>query len=225
MCVIVAEFSDAIYRSVDKIFPIGFSPSLSGTPGHSATYSLGGLVQVQQRCFAQPSSHSILKNVWWWPDQNNNNTLTSYTCRIYPRSTSNKIIIYVRWCGEWSGQASNAMAIRRTYNGDYTTATLLNRNSSINGDGNRTSCISPVISSHSAIPPAGTDTGSTPEQCACWYIDRGHNASGGNYVEYGPAFKNGTANRTVYTNRCSGDSNTSGRERLISQVILFEFSS
>lgn len=221
-----SEITDSTYRQINKIYPIGFTPSVSsGTVGHDVTHYMGGLVQVQQRCFAQPSSISILNNQWWWPDQNNNNTLLSFTCRIYPTSSTNKILVHIRWVGEWAGQSDNTMAISRRRNNDWSTHTLLTRNSTVQSDGNRPACIAPVISSHSATNPAGTDSATTPESCNIWYLDTTFGVTGPNYVEYGPAFRNGTSNRTVYINRTLSDNNASGRERMISNITLYEFSS
>lgn len=179
------------------------SPAASGiiqvVPG-DIVYSPGSVVQVvqnhtwNQSSVSIPSSYTAFTNV---PD---------LTASITPKSTSSKILVEVRWCGEFSNEGATWNLMWNLRRG----TTLIGRNPSWPTDRNTGLMVS-YLSYRDA------DSSSTPEAVFYNYLDSPATTS---TITYTACVQTDTA-ITLWTNRTVGYT-SGGHEAGTSSVTLWE---
>ena len=132
--------------------------------------------------------------------------VTGLSATITPSSTSSRVLVSVRWSGEFS-IADHAFRLRLKRNGAYI--------GEASAAGNRGMAISAVNISYDGI-----DHDSTPTSSSFQYLDSPSSVGSTTYV-LDISSGSGSA-QTIYNNRTVGDSNTSGYERLTSSITLTE---
>jgi len=138
-----------------------------------------------------------------------NVAVTGLTASITPKSASSRIMIDVRWSGEFSGP-------------DHSYSMTLTRNGSFIGiaepDGDRTRAMTMIPTSYHADNQA-----STPTTVSFCYLDSPNTTS---TAVYAARIHNAaSSNQTVYNNRSVTDSNSPSYERLTSSITLTEVQS
>lgn len=178
----------------NRLFPIGGIPS--------GAFS-GGIIQMSSMTYSTPTTLAISATVLGQ---------LPYSIEITPRSASNKMLIYVRWCGEVDDGWSTTFCVRRS--GPSVGTNFLGTS---HIDGVKNVGIAVPVMSYAA---AAANNASTPEACQFWYSDS-PNTTGA--VTYTPFIRSALA-QTVYINRTFTDSNTTSFERMISGMIVLEVS-
>lgn len=179
----------------NRLYPIGGIPS--------GAFS-GGVIQMASMTYSTPTTLAVLAT---------NLTALPYSITITPRNSSNRMLIYVRWCGELDDGHDTTFCVRRT--GPSVGTNFLGTNHS---DGLRNVGIAVPVMSYAA---AAGNNDSTPEACQFWYSDT-PNTSGA--VTYTP-FVRSTIEQTIRINRTWTDTDSSSYERMISGIIVLEVSS
>jgi hypothetical protein len=158
----------------------------------------GGIVQVVDLQDSTPRTQAVTSG---------RVTVTGISATITPRRATNSILVYVRWCGEITTLWNCSWGLRR--------------NGVDIGD-------PPFLSAQQRGITCGMDSyattadnnDSTPAQAQFWYRDSPGVTSAVTYqltlLQLNSA--------TLATNRCLGDADTAGYERMISSIILMEVS-
>ena len=161
---------------------------------------VGTVIQVASTLYSTPSSQSISAGT----DTN----ITGLTATITPYTTSNKILIFVRWFGETSSSDPHDHVYFITRNG-----TKINTQTSTS---NRMSGMATVSTNYQSGGSWNND--STPETLTFMTLDSPSSTSALTYTVACRYFNAGT----LYTNRTVADSDGGNYERGTSEIILME---
>jgi hypothetical protein len=132
--------------------------------------------------------------------------VTGLSATITPSSTASRVLVSVRWSGEFS-VADHSFRLRLKRNGAYI--------GEASAAGSRVMGLSAInISYH------GDDQSSTPTSTSFEYLDSPSSIGATTYVL---DISSGTAaDRTIYNNRTVDDTDSAGYERLTSSITLTE---
>jgi len=158
----------------------------------------GGIIQMSSMTYSTPTTLAVSANTY---------TTLPYSISITPRDSGNKLLIYMRWCGEITG----------TWNATF----CLDRNGTRLGtdhaEGVKNTGIAVPVMSYAA---AAENNDSTPEACQFWFSDTPNTTS---TLTYTPVVNLATA-QTFRINRTWTDTNATGYERMISGMMVLEVS-
>ena len=132
--------------------------------------------------------------------------VTGLSATITPSSTASRVLVSVRWSGEFS-IPDHSFRLRLKRNGAYI--------GEASAAGNRAMGISAINISYDNV-----DHSSTPTSSSFEYLDSPSSVGSTTYV-LDISGSNGTT-ETIYNNRTVDDSNTNGYERLTSSITLTE---
>lgn len=159
----------------------------------------GGIIQMSSMTYSTPTTLAISASTY---------TNLPYSISITPRNSTNKFLIYMRWCGE--------------IDVGWDATFCLDRNGTKIGnshtDGLKNPGIALPVMSYAAN---AVNDDSTPEACQFWYSDSPNTTS---TLTYTPVVRSSTA-QTFRINRTWTDTNAVGFERMISGMIVLEVSS
>lgn len=127
--------------------------------------------------------------------------------QITPRRSSNRILIYAKWCGEIQSMWDVTWTIARN-------GSLISFPSFYGSRNAGTTCGADTYSQ------AGGNNASTPAQMNFWTLDQPSTTSTTTYS----LVVRSRINRTIYTNRTISDTNNVAYERMISSIHLLEVS-
>jgi hypothetical protein len=172
----------------NRMYPVGGVPA--GAFG-------GGIIQVSSMTYSTPTTLAITANTY---------TNLPYSISITPRDSSNRFLIYMRFCGEISAPWNTTFCLNR--NGTIIGRALANlRNAGIS------------IPAISYAANAANDA-STPESSQFWFSDNPGTTS---TLTYTPVIRD-AATQTIRINRTWTDSDTVNFERMISGMMILEVS-
>ena len=136
--------------------------------------------------------------------------ITDFSVTITPQSVASRILIMVRWFGEYGAQDS-------IYNGIWG----LKRNGTIIGAANSPGATLPYGITTAAVSYEASDANSTPETMNMFYVDSPATVSPTTYQVY--LWQNNST--TLYTNRTVGwTGQSSGYELGTSNITVMEIS-
>lgn len=127
--------------------------------------------------------------------------------QITPRRSFNRILIYVKWCGEIASMWDVTWTMGRN-------GSLINLPSGYSNRNAGATCAADTYSS------SAVNNASTPAQMNFWTLDTPSTTSTINYSLY----IRSRTNQTLYTNRTQSDTNNNSYERMISSIHLLEVS-
>jgi hypothetical protein len=156
-------------------------------PSGQVLYAPGHVIQVVNTTIYTPTAVAIPANYIA------NTNIPDFTCTITPKSTTSKVVVQVRWYGEWSIQTTNwdsMFGLKR--NG---TPVGVNPNSQTGASG----------ITQAALGYYSNDGNSTPEMAYFDFYDSPTSTSAVTYQIYA----NAIAATTLYTNRTVGAGATS----------------
>lgn len=205
------SYIDANYVRANRILPSSLSSggtTFTDTSGGVGAGILGGgIVQV---CWGRFDSRSSFI-------ANNTGTRVGpslgWQVEINPRSSSNKMMVYVQWSGEITETHNHTMGITRRVGGTYTNIGPLDT------DGNRNSGIAcPYMTFASSVG----NNGSTPACATYWVLDEpGTTAE----IQYMPWVRDTSGSTsTMYINRTISDIDNAQYEAMISTMMVWEVS-
>ena len=205
------SYIDANYVRANRILPTSLSSggsTFSETTGGSGYGVLGGgIVQVvwgrfdsRTSVLTSSSGTRIGPSVGWQVE-------------IVPRSSSNKILVYVQWSGEIIDTHNMVMGITRR----NVTASTYTDIGPTSGDGSRNSGIAPPYMSYAA---GAANNVSSPEGATYWTLDQPNTT---NTLQYMPWVRT-RSNRTMYLGRTVDDLNQDNREAMINTMMAWEVS-
>jgi len=202
---------DADYVKANRIMPysdlsyyyIGGQEITDTSDGPGYGIQGGGIVQV---CWGRFDS------VITWSITSSGTTVGNFfQVQISPRRSTNKMLVYTQWSGEFNSTHNMTFGITRQVGSNSTTI------GPTSGDGNRNSGIAPPYMSYAA---AAANSVSTPEAAVYWTLDQPNTTS---TIQYFPWVKTDT-NRTMYINSTVTDGNSNQYERMICTMMVWEVS-
>lgn len=162
---------------------------------------VGTVLQVVSTLYSTPSSQSLSAGV----DAN----ITGLTATITPYTTSNKILIFVRWFGEYIGTAAHDHVYFISRNGTKINVQTTNLST-------RASGLATLGTNYQTSGDWNNDT--TPETLSTMTLDSPGSTSSLTYT-FACRYNNAG---TLYTNRSVEDADLNSRERGTSEIILME---
>ena len=196
------KLNGATSGSVELDVPDAIGSDVSLTiPGAAGTLDrlerAGNILQVVQNHVTSTSSVAVTVGSMFD---------IAVSASITPTYSSSKVLVRVRWCGEFSNNANHETVFRLKRDG-----TLIGNPSSA---GSRTIGISPVAQGF-----WNTDAGSTPDSTWFEYLDSPNTTAS---VTYQMAGLINNFSGTLFTNRSVNDADNGGHERLTSSITLIE---
>jgi len=185
-------------------------------PPSGAFYPDGAIIQTQCVFIDTPRTQTFFEQNFYTLYEE----VRGFRLNFTPKSSGNKILLYCKWCGQFSYIHNSMFAVLRNPQLGFGKTVVDTTTENLSTWGSAVGTTTPMLSY------GGSPAPSTPQMATFWAVDSPNTTSTINYVLgfQWRATATATLQDTLYTNRTIADTDNNQYERFLSMMIAMEIS-